>query len=99
MAERGRPRRTPVLLICLMLSSYFGYHLIKGKHGFEAQAALRARAVALEHQLADLEAMRTRLEHEVSLLSGPGIDRDSLEEAARSGLDFTRPGEVVVLER
>jgi cell division protein FtsB len=99
MVERGRSRQTPVLLVCMLLSGYFGYHLLKGEHGIEAQARLKVKAGQLEQQRARLEAMRTRLAHAVALLEGPAIDRDMLDEQARLQLDFTRPGEIVVIDR
>jgi len=99
MVERGKSRQTPVLLVCLLLSGYFGYHLLKGKHGIEAQAQLQAKAAQLELKLAGLEAMRARLAHDVALLEGPEVDRDLLDEQARFGLDYARPGEIVVFER
>ena len=56
MVRNGSRRQTLVLLLCLLLTSYFGYHAIKGKHGLEAYAELTLRAEKLSGELKTLEA-------------------------------------------
>ncbi len=92
-------RQTWVLLFCIMLSAYFAYHANYGRHGLEARARLVERAAKLELELEGLETVRARLERNVALLSDKTLEADMLDEAARAGLIFARPEEVVVLER
>ena len=92
-------RQTWVSLLCMMLSAYFAYHAIHGRHGLEARAMLVARSAGLELELEGLETVRARLERNVSLLSDQSLDRDALEEAARSVLGFAGADDIVVIER
>jgi cell division protein FtsB len=81
-----------------MLSTYFGHHALKGKHGLEAQSELSRRAERLKVELAGLEAMRSSLEGDIALLGDKAVDPDYLEELARSVAGFARPGDIVVLD-
>lgn len=92
-------RRSPVLLLCLCLTAYFGFHAVKGKHGLEARAGLVSRAERLGTELDGLVAVRRRLEREVALLSEQKPDLDYVEEVARGMLGYARPGDVVLIGR
>ena len=85
---RKRPAaQTLVLLVCSTVIVYFAYHAIEGRHGLEAQRRLSAQSVALSEEIARLEAVRRRLDHESTLLSSERLDDDLLaEEAYRLGL-------------
>ncbi|MDX2155393.1 MAG: septum formation initiator family protein [Hyphomicrobiaceae bacterium] len=91
-------RRSPVLLVCLCLTAYFGYHAVKGKHGLEARSRLVSRSVQLERELAGLVAVRSRLEREVALLAEASPDPDYVDELARSMLRYVGPDEMIILE-
>jgi len=95
--RRIAPGQFFVLLICLFLSCYFAYHTIKGKHGLEARISLNEHAFSLERRLTDLEAVRTRLEQDISHMTRDNIDRDMLDEKARELLGYARPGEEILL--
>jgi cell division protein FtsB len=98
MVRTGSRGQTSVLLICLLLTTYFGYHAIKGKHGLEAFSELSLRAERLSGELKSLEAMRSGLERDIALLDGKALDPDYLDEMARSVAGFARPGDIVILE-
>jgi cell division protein FtsB len=89
----------PVLLICVCLIGYFGYHAIQGKHGLEARARLVERSHALDREVAELRAVLARLEHETSLLSEVNPDPDYIDERARELLGFARPDERILMRR
>lgn len=89
-------RQLLVLLSCAMLTGYFTYHAISGKHGLEAQSRLLARATLLRREIIGLEAVRARLDAEIALLSGPPPDPDYIDELARNLLGFARPGDIIV---
>ena len=100
IAPRRLRRYRPLSLVCLLLATYFGYHMIQGRHGLEARSRLISRASVLATEIRALEAVRSRLEHEVVLLSEAAPDADFIEELARDMLGFARPGErVLVLRR
>ena len=98
MVRNGSRRQTLVLLLCLLLTSYFGYHAIKGKHGLEAYAELTLRSEKLSGELKTLEAMRSDLERDVALLDDKALDPDYLDETARRVAGFARPGDIVILD-
>ena len=93
------PRRNPVLLVCLCLTAYFGYHAIQGRHGFEARSRLIERSRTLEREIRALEAVRVRLERETVLLDETSPDRDFVEELARQTLGFALAGDRLIVER
>ncbi len=96
MVTRGR--RSPVLLMCLGLTVYFGFHAVQGKHGLEARARLLSRSVRLDKDLRALEAVRLGLEREVALLAEPRPHPDYVEELARELLGYARPRDLILLD-
>jgi cell division protein FtsB len=91
-------RRSPVLIVCVALAAYFGYHAIEGKHGLEARTRLISTAQRLEGELDRLLAVRSRLERHVALLAEERPDPDLVEELARDVLGFARPSDLLLLE-
>jgi cell division protein FtsB len=91
-------RRSTVLLVCLSLATYLGYHAIKGKHGLEARVRLTSTAHRLDGELAHLLAVRSRLERDVSLLAEADPDPDLVEELARGLLGYARPSDLLLLD-
>lgn len=88
-----------LFIVALCLASYFGYHTIQGRHGLEARSRLISRASTLDGENRALEAVRSRLEREIALLSEPRPDPDFVEELARDMLGFARPGERIIVVR
>jgi cell division protein FtsB len=86
-----------VLLVCLLLTTYFGFHAIQGRHGLEARSRLISRSRALEQEIRALETVRSRLERDVALLSEQSPDPDLVDEIARQVLGFARPDERVLV--
>ena len=89
-------RQTSVLLVCTVLTIYFGHHAINGRHGLGARSDLLVKAETLKERLAVLSTMHARLEHEAAMLSDPVIDLDMLDETARSALFLAATDEIVV---
>ena len=88
-----------MLLVCLCLTAYFGYHAIQGRHGLEARSRLIERSRALEREIRALETVRVRLEREVALLAEVNPDPDFIDEIARLRLGFARAGDRILIER
>ena len=82
-----------VLLSCLALSSYFAYHANHGRYGLEVREKLIERSVLLEFEIKSLETVRSKLAHEVALLSTEPPHPDIVEEIARSVLGYARPND------
>jgi cell division protein FtsB len=92
--RKGRRRQVLVSLCCLLAIGYFAYHATSGRRGYEARSRLIQRAIALEGQIAALEAARVRLAREVALLEAG--NPDMVEELAIERLGFARPADRVV---
>lgn len=97
MIEHSTLRQNLVLVICLVMLGYFGFHAVEGKHGLEARAVLLKRASELEDRLARLEVERLRLVRNVDLLRNDRIDPDMLAEQARRLLVMTHPDDIVLV--
>jgi cell division protein FtsB len=97
--RKGRNGRYFLLFaLCLALIGYFSYHAVEGDHGLHKQALLAEKIKRLEADLEALKQERQRIEHDVSLVTARvKTDPDLLDEQARSLLNFTRPGDIVVL--
>lgn len=87
-----------MLLLCLGLTAYFAYHTLKGRHGLEARDRLLERESALQFEMQSLEAVRSKLERDVALLSPDLPDPDIVEEIAREVLGFAQPQDVVLMD-
>lgn len=85
-----------MLLLCLGLTAYFGYHAFNGRHGLEARQSLIERSSLLEFEVRSLEAVRAKLERDVALLRPDMPHPDIVEEIARDVLGFSRPGETIL---
>ena len=92
-------RRNPLLLVCICLTAYFGYHAIQGRHGLEARSRLIERSGTLEREIRALETVRARLEREAALLNETAPDPDFIDELARQTLGFARTGDRLIIER
>jgi cell division protein FtsB len=92
-------RRIPVLLLCLCLTAYLGYHTIQGRHGLWARWSMIERSRTVEREISALEAVRARLEREIRLLDYDRPDPDYVDEIARRMLGFAHPRDRLVLVR
>ncbi len=86
-----------VLLACLTLLGYFGWHAYYGPRGFDRMEALKAKATELDQALADIVKQREQLDQRVGLMRPEATDPDMVEELARSTLEFARKEDFVIL--
>ena len=75
---------------------YFGYYAIWGERGILALSDIQAQLGVQKERLAQAQDDRRRLQHRISLMSGPTADLDLIEELARSRLMIGAPGQVSV---
>jgi cell division protein FtsB len=85
-----------VPVICCAVTIYFGYAGIVGPRGLLAWSETEARLALSQLELSDIRTERIALELRIRLLDEHALDRDLLEEVARSTLAQGRPGEVTI---
>jgi cell division protein FtsB len=86
----------PVLGITLC--AYFAYHLVQGERGLLAWMRLNQQVREARVTLATVEAERQTLERRVDLLRPEHLDRDMLDERARSQLNLIGPNDIVIFD-
>lgn len=87
------------MLSCLGLTAYFAFHAYQGRHGFEARAEFIERTSLLEFEIASLEAVRSKLSRDVTLLRGEPPHPDLVDEVARDLLGFVHPSDRLIILR
>jgi cell division protein FtsB len=92
--KRARALTGPVLGI--LLTGYFGYHLVEGDRGLRAWVRLSHELRQAQEQLAVVSEKRTELQHRVAHMRSNKVDPDLLESQIRKTLDVLRPDEIVI---
>lgn len=82
-------------LIAAMIA-YFGYHGVHGERGLRAHRNFNAEILALNTELAGLEAERKAIEARVDRFAPNSVDRDLLDEEARESLGWLHPNDRVI---
>jgi len=75
---------------------YFGYNAVHGQRGLKAQHNFEIEIAALKADLGRLEHQRATLETRVNELRPNSIDRDILDEEARTQLGWLNPNDRVL---
>jgi len=93
--------RTVILQLGLWLLSaglvgYFGYHAVHGDRGLEAQHSFETEITVLRAELTRLSAQRAALENRAGQLEPAHVDRDLLDENARTTLGWLHPNDRVI---
>ena len=76
---------------------YFLYHTIQGDRGWLSMLRLQQQVNTSEANLSQLQKERQELEHRVQLMRPDSLDPDLLDEKSRELLDYSKPGDIVVL--
>jgi cell division protein FtsB len=98
--RQHKQRNTGRLIIpalCAVFVSYFGYHAYHGEFGITSRYRLQAEAVALQAQLDAVRTRRIDLERRVQLMHDGTIEKDMLDEQARSALNLSRADEITIM--
>ena len=82
--------------VFLAVSGYFAWHAVHGERGLMARDKRQGDIVAARATLQQAEAERDAMERRVAGLRGDRLDRDQLEERARSLLNMVGRDEVIV---
>ena len=85
-----------VILACLGLLSSFAWYAYKGPRGYDYRASLERKIEELAQENAKLLAEKESLERKVRLMRPEHVDRDMLEELARTELNMAMPNELIV---
>ena len=94
---RRRARLIIGPILGISLCAYFAYHLVQGDRGLTAWLRLNQEVREAKTTLAAVEAERSTLERRVDLLRPDHLDRDMLDERARSQLDLVGRNEIVIV--
>ncbi len=95
-----RFRRYDVLvsLACLALLSSFAWYALKGPRGYQYRTSLEQQIDELNAENFKLSDEKMALERQVKLVRPESIDRDMLEQLARTELQMAHPNSFVVLQ-
>ncbi|HYF56752.1 MAG TPA: septum formation initiator family protein [Salinarimonas sp.] len=97
--KRARAFILPLVLygIAAALVGYFVHHAHNGSRGLEAKRTLKAQIAGLSGDLAVVKAERAEWDRRIALLRSDQIDRDLLEERARTMLGRVHRNDLVII--
>lgn len=84
-------------VVGLMVVGYFVYHTILGNRGWFAMLRLEKEIAESKANLEVLQKERIELQHRTQLLQSNGADPDLLDEKSRELLNYSKPGEIIIL--
>jgi cell division protein FtsB len=93
---RRRSRLVVGPVLGITLAGYFAYHLVQGDRGLIAWLRLTQQFREARLDLDRVEGERQALDRRVNLLRSDHLDRDMLDERARSTLNLVGPNELVI---
>jgi cell division protein FtsB len=101
MITRKRIRNVLLALGFYALSGaavgYFAYHAHHGERGLHAKANYKIRIAVLDQELRAVRLEKTDWERRVALLRADNLDRDLLDERARTLLNGAHKNDVIVI--
>ena len=101
MVVRKRARKFLIPLALYSVSGltvgYFVHHAHSGARGLEAKRQLKVQAEDISAELETLKTERAEWERRIALLRSDQIDRDLLEERARSLLGRVHRNDLVII--
>lgn len=98
--SRARAILTPLLLYAVAgsLAAFFIHHAHTGDRGLDSKMSLKAEALELQTELDKLKGKRADWDRRIAMMRDEAVDRDLLEERARSGLGYGHRNDVVILD-
>jgi cell division protein FtsB len=101
MVVRTRARKVLIPLalysVSALMVAYFLHHAHSGARGLEAKRQLTVQAHAISAELDTLKIERAEWERRIALLRSDQIDRDLLEERARTLLGRVHRNDLVII--
>jgi cell division protein FtsB len=97
--KRARAVLIPLALyaVAAALVGYFVHHAHNGSRGLEAKRELKVQLDELTRDLAVVRAERAEWDRRIALLRSDQIDRDLLEERARTLLGRVHRNDLVII--
>ena len=83
-------------VLTALFVAYFGFHVVHGSFGLRAKDTFEVEKARLELALKTEREQREALERRIALLRDGSIERDMLDEKARSYLNMSRTDEIVI---
>ncbi|MGQ0446032.1 MAG: FtsB family cell division protein [Beijerinckiaceae bacterium] len=96
--KRARATIYSLALYCVSgaIGGYFIWHAVNGERGLKTNGEYEHKIAELRGELESLKSDHALWKHRIALLSGSAIDRDLLDEEARSLLGRVSPNDLVV---
>lgn len=85
-----------VMVLCLLLYGYFGWHYFYGPHSAAVLVGIEAEQARLLKQMESEIEKRRQLEAKVELLRPEHVDLDFLDEMTRRALSYVGQNELIV---
>ena len=97
--KRARKILIPLALYSVagLLVGYFVHHAHSGARGLDAKRQLKIQAQVISAELEKMRDERAEWDHRIALLRSDQIDRDLLEERARSLLGRVHRNDLVII--
>jgi cell division protein FtsB len=97
--KRARKILIPLALYSVsgLLAAYFLHHAHSGARGLEAKRQLKVQAHDIAKELETVKTERAEWERRIALLRSDQIDRDLLEERARTLLGRVHRNDLVII--
>jgi len=97
--KRARAVLIPLALyaVSAALVGYFVHHAHNGKRGLEAKRELQGQLQTVTAEFEELRTERLEWERRIALLRNDQIDRDLLEERARTMLGRVHRNDLVII--
>src|SRR6202451_4206834 len=89
--------RTVASALGACVVGYFLYHTVQGDRGWLAMLRLQQQVNGANTELSQLQNEHQELEHRVQLMRPDSLDPDLLDEKSRELLNYSKPGEIVIL--
>lgn len=88
----------PLVLYCVSgaVGTYFIWHAVNGERGLKTRVEYEHRVAVLRDQLRSVDSENALWQHRIALMKGAAVDRDLLEEVARSVLGRVDRNDLVV---
>ncbi len=96
--RRARAILFPLCLYCVSgaAGGYFVWHAMNGERGLKTQDEYQLKIAGLSKELDGLKADRALWQHRIELMRGAVLDRDLLDEQARSLLGRADKNDLIV---
>ena len=78
------------------VTSYFVWHALHGERGLQTRQEYRQQIGKLSAELAALRSERQGWQHRVDMMRSASVDKDLLEEEARTVLDRVHRNDLVI---